>query len=52
MFEAHGGVHRWLLGKRLAASLQITARSTGGLKVSTVEIWLASAQAGDLEGAS
>ncbi|MDH6233034.1 AraC-like DNA-binding protein [Mesorhizobium soli] len=35
-FEPHGGVQRWLLGERLAASLQIIIRSAGKLKVSAI----------------
>lgn len=35
-FEEHGGVQRWLLGKRLAASLHAIVRSAGKQKISAI----------------
>ncbi|MGQ3211791.1 MAG: helix-turn-helix transcriptional regulator [Shinella sp.] len=35
-FEEHGGVQRWLLGKRLTASLQAIVRSAGNQKISAI----------------
>lgn len=36
LFEAHGGVQRWLLGERLAASLQAIVRSAGKSKIAAI----------------
>lgn len=35
-FEEHGGVQRWLLGKRLTASLHAIVRSAGKQKISAI----------------
>ena len=35
-FEEHGGVQRWLLGKRLTASLHAIVRSAGKTKISAI----------------
>jgi AraC-like DNA-binding protein len=36
LFEAHGGVQRWLLAERLRASLRSIIASAGRLKISTI----------------